>query len=198
MYSFGLKHFPVRKQNEKEISTASSLGSCSSVCFHFLWCSTSLTPQRCYTGSNQYVNKNVNICCAASGISGCVCLHLVNLTPNTINADEYFKMWIRIWISCEYECTYSYWIMLYCLKRFSIYCSTIGIVIAVIMYLTYSSHHAAKIWLLRWSLQEPNNQFQYLACLLDVQNMLLNFLIFTSNCWRLTKRWGEMTLEPIL
>ena len=28
---------------------------------------------RCYTGFNQYVNKNVNIWCAANGITGCIC-----------------------------------------------------------------------------------------------------------------------------
>ena len=39
-------------------------------------------------------------CCAAGGISGCICWYLVNLTPNTINAEEYFNMWMRIWVSC--------------------------------------------------------------------------------------------------
>ena len=40
----------------------------------------------------KYVNKHVNIYCVAGGISGCICCHLVNLTPNTINVDAYFKM----------------------------------------------------------------------------------------------------------
>ena len=43
-------------------------------------------------GFHQYVNKNVNIWCAANGITGCICSYLVNVTPNTINADDYFKM----------------------------------------------------------------------------------------------------------
>ena len=42
-----------------------------------------------YMGFNRYANKHVNSCCAAGGISGCICLYLVNLTPNTIIADEY-------------------------------------------------------------------------------------------------------------
>ena len=42
--------------------------------------------------------KNVNIWCAVNGITRCICWHLVNVTPNTINADDYFKMWIRMCI----------------------------------------------------------------------------------------------------
>ena len=42
-------------------------------------------------GFNQYVNKHVSICCAADWISECICWYLVNLTPNTINADDYDK-----------------------------------------------------------------------------------------------------------
>ena len=49
---------------------------------------------------SQYVNINVKNWCAAHGITRCICRHLVNVTPNTINADEYFKMGIRIWVSC--------------------------------------------------------------------------------------------------
>ena len=45
--------------------------------------------QRYNMGSNQYVNKHINICCATGCISECICWYLVNLTPNTINADEY-------------------------------------------------------------------------------------------------------------
>ena len=51
-------------------------------------------------GSNKYVNKDVNICCAADVISGCICWYLVDITPNTINTDEYFKLGISIWFSC--------------------------------------------------------------------------------------------------
>ena len=51
-------------------------------------------------GPSKYVNKDVNICCPAGAISECICWYLVNNTPNTINTDTYFKMWIRIWASC--------------------------------------------------------------------------------------------------
>ena len=40
-------------------------------------------------GFNQNANKHVNICSAAGCLSECICCYLVNLTPNTINADEY-------------------------------------------------------------------------------------------------------------
>ena len=42
--------------------------------------------------------------------------------------------------------------------------------------------------LLRWSLQESKNQFQYLACLLDAQYIVIFFLKIAFNWWRLTKR----------
>ena len=42
-------------------------------------------------GSSQYVNKSVNIWCAENAASICIYWHLVNLTPTTINADEYLK-----------------------------------------------------------------------------------------------------------
>ena len=29
--------------------------------------------QRYYKGSNEYVNKDVNICCAAGAMAGCIC-----------------------------------------------------------------------------------------------------------------------------
>ena len=44
-----------------------------------------------YSSSKKYVNKDINTCCAAGATSGCICWCLVNLTPNTINSDEFSK-----------------------------------------------------------------------------------------------------------
>ena len=61
-------------------------------------------------------------------VSKCICWYLVNRTPITINTDACFK--IGIIILFPVLCC----IMLYCLNRLSIYCSTICIVTVIIMY----------------------------------------------------------------
>ena len=38
--------------------------------------------------------------------------------PNTINADEYFNMWIRIWVSCVYESVLIYTVLCSIVSRF--------------------------------------------------------------------------------
>ena len=48
-----------------------------------------------------------------------------------------------------------------------IYCSTLCIVIFIVMYHNVLMHQTSKIRLLRRSLQKSKNQFQYLVCLLD-------------------------------
>ena len=77
--------------------------------------------------------KHVNIWCVAHCIYECICRYLVNLTPNTINADEYLWKWITIiGFSCVW--TKLYCIILSCIKHLSIYCWTICIVIVIIMH----------------------------------------------------------------
>ena len=154
-----------------------------------------LVTMRC---SNQYASNNVNLCCTAGGIYECICLYLVHPTPNTINADEYFKMWIRIWVSCVLECVYLYCTMLYCLSFiFYIYCSTICIVTISILYhnilitsYTYNGASKAK------SAEIKESVSVYCLHVINSKSVV-NFSIFTSNWSRLTKRWSGTTLEPL-
>ena len=85
----------------------------------------------CYRGYNRYVNKDVNICCAAGAISWCICWFWVNLTPNT-KIHRNIKISNMVFV-CIIVCLF----ILYCasLSSFlSIYCSTICIVIVFIIY----------------------------------------------------------------
>ena len=56
-------------------------------------CTSSVVFFKYYMGSNKYVNKNVNIAAQqVVHLNVFLDINLDNLTPNTINADEYFKM----------------------------------------------------------------------------------------------------------
>ena len=89
--------------------------------------------------------------------------------------------------------------MLCCLKTLSIllYNNIYALLSLSYCIITFSPHHTSKIRLLRRTLQKLKNQFQYIICLLDAQNMLLIFQKFPSNWWTLTKRWGGTTLVPL-
>ena len=128
-------------------------------------------------GSHQRASiTNVNICCAAGAVSGCICWYFVSITSNAINIDEYIKIENKnvIFVCTRVYLSMSQYVALF--QIFTIYCSTMCIVNIIIMYhnVLITTHLSNTTSTVKFS---EIKEFISAFCLLVLLNALYKLLI---------------------